>query len=1074
MTSLSPVVIAGLLGLPSPTDEQQHVITAPLAPGVVVAGAGSGKTETMAARVVWLVANGHVQPDQVLGLTFTRKAASELGQRVRRRLTALQATGRVVVPAGEPTVSTYDAFAGRLVNEHGARLGVEPGRRLLTPAGAWQRAARLVRRWDGPMDDVVSAPDTVVADLLDLHEQAASHLVGLDAVETETTRLLALVDSLPPGPRQRKALHSRLEPVRRAQVTRLRVLPLLAAYRADLESDDLADFATIASEAATIARSFDEVGLSLRSQFRLVLLDEFQDTSYAQLELLLALFGVGHAVTAVGDPFQSIYAWRGANADTLSSFAERFGAGTDVPRYSLRTSFRNSDLVLAVANSVAEPLRAGGHQVDPLEPAPRAGAGSVRVWLHRTKAQQAQVVAEQVQRLWQRPGSGRRDETGGAAVDPPTIGVLVRKRDEMPLLESALRERGIPVEVVGLDGLLTVPEVADAVAMLQVAVDPSRGDAAVRLLTGPAMRFGPRDLDGLARWARRLSPDPAPDQPSWQAPRTGVAECLGSPPPRGWLSAPAQSRLRRLSVAVAHVRQRLSRPLPDVVAEAAYALGVDVETLARAYRVGGAGTAHLDRLVDEAAQFAQVAPQAGVPEFLDYLAAAEQTERGLRRAADVHLGSAVQLLTVHAAKGLEWDVVVLAGLTESGFPARSRTGAAWLTDAGTLPYRLRGDARHLPQVDTAGVGDQSDLAARVGAFVDDSREVDLDEERRLAYVALTRARHTLHCHGYRWGAGQRPLDPSRFLVQLAACPGVAVETWTDDPGDPPDAVVGAPAWPSDPLGRHRPALESGAALVRAAMAVDPDEPVDAEAGPPPASAALSGRAAEWSHEAEMLLAERVQERDRTRRVRMPAHLSATQLVAASRDPEQFLNRLRRPMPVRPRVEARQGTAFHAWLEQRFGNPRLLDLDELPGAADAFDPPAEADLAELQSAFLASEWADRTPLEVEAPFEMVVAGTVVRGRADAVFPDADGLLVVDWKTGPPPTSPGEVAARSAQLAVYRQAFATLHGLPLHKVRAVFHHVRENVTVAQSDAPDSLVTDVVGAVTAAAAGSRPGSP
>lgn len=1052
MNDLSPTLIAALLGRPAPTDEQQCVITAPLEPGVVVAGAGSGKTETMAARVVWLVANGHVAPEEVLGLTFTRKAATELGQRVRQRLAALEATGRVHLPPGEPLVSTYDAFAGRIVAEHGARLGLEPGRRMLSAAGAWQRAARLVHAWDGDMSDVVAAPDTVVADMLDLHEQTASHLTGLEPVAAESAHLLEQIESLPPGPKQRKPRHSRLEGVHTAQRTRLRLIDLVARYRADLDRDDLADFATVASDAASVARSFDQVGAALRRQFRLVLLDEFQDTSYAQLELLLALFGAGHPVTAVGDPFQSIYAWRGANADTLAAFGEQFGGGQVVARQSLSTSFRNATLVLDVANVLATPLRAGPHHVDPLVPARSAPRGEVHVALHRTRADQAVAVADQVAAWWtagQSVASGVDDD--GTQPHPPSVGVLVRRRDEMPLLEAALRQRGLPVEVVGLDGLLTVPEVADAVALLQVAADPARGDALMRLLTGPSMRFGPRDLDALARWARHLSPDPVPGEPTWQVPRAGIAECLSAPPPTGRLSPAAGQRLRRLARSVATLRERLSRPLPDVVVEAVTVLGLDVESLARARRTGGSGSSHLDRLVDEAAQFAELAPQAGVGEFLDYLAAAAQQERGLRRASEVHLGSRVQLLTVHSAKGLEWDVVVVAGMNEGGFPARSRTGGAWLTDPGTLPYPLRGDRARLPRLDTAGVENQSDLAARVETLVADGRELDLAEERRLAYVAVTRARHVLACHAYRWGGGLRPLDPSRFIVELAGCPGVDVGTWTEHPGERPDPAEDAPTWPLDPLGRHRDALESGAALVREAAAATPPDRPDV----------LSGRAAQWADEVELLLAERRALHESRRAVRLPSHLSATALVAARRNPQELLDRLRRPMPVRPRVEARQGTAFHAWVEQRYGNPRLLDLDELPGAADAADAPVSTDVAELQQAFLASEWAERQPREIEAPFEMVVAGVVVRGRADAVFAEGDGLVVVDWKTGPPPTAPAEIAARSAQLAAYRQAFADLHGLSPHQVRAVFHHVRENLTIEEQEDGVGL-DDVVAAV------------
>jgi len=157
MTTHSAVGLAEALGLPPPTDEQRAVIEAdPLRPVLVVAGAGSGKTETMASRVVWLVANGHVEPDQVLGLTFTRKAATELAERIGRRLRRLTNAG-IWTPkpldedgaeplGGIPVVSTYHSYAGRLVREHALRLGYEPESRLLSEAAAWQYAYEVVSR----------------------------------------------------------------------------------------------------------------------------------------------------------------------------------------------------------------------------------------------------------------------------------------------------------------------------------------------------------------------------------------------------------------------------------------------------------------------------------------------------------------------------------------------------------------------------------------------------------------------------------------------------------------------------------------------------------------------------------------------------------------------------------------------------------------------------------------------------------------------------------------------------------------------------------------------------------------
>jgi DNA helicase-2/ATP-dependent DNA helicase PcrA len=180
-------------------------------------------------------------------------------------------------------------------------------------------------------------------------------------------------------------------------------------------------------------------------------------------------------------------------------------------------------------------------------------------------------------------------------------------------------------------------------------------------------------------------------------------------------------------------------------------------------------------------------------------------------------------------------------------------------------------------------------------------------------------------------------------------------------------------------------------------------------------------------------------------------MSVSQLVALRRNPRDLAWSLRRPLPRRPERMARRGTAFHAWLEGRYGTDRLLDVDELPGAADE-DAAEDSRLEALQAAFLESVWADRIPFEVEVPFATVLGGVVIRGRMDAVFVDADGRYdVVDWKTGRR-RSGVDAAAAAVQLAAYRLAWAALAGVPVEEVRAAFHYVADNVTVRPADLLD----------------------
>src|SRR5215467_6874908 len=197
----TPFELAELLGLRTrPTHEQHNIIAAPVSPMLVVAGAGSGKTETMAARVVWLVANGYVRPEQVLGLTFTRKAAGELGSRIRQRLGQLARRLGTEADAsyGEPTVATYHSYAARVATEHGVRAGFEPTTRLLTEASCWQLADAVTRAYAGDMSTVEFAPTTVVDAVLRLAAELAEHLQTPDDLAAWTGRLNAEVTA-PPG-----------------------------------------------------------------------------------------------------------------------------------------------------------------------------------------------------------------------------------------------------------------------------------------------------------------------------------------------------------------------------------------------------------------------------------------------------------------------------------------------------------------------------------------------------------------------------------------------------------------------------------------------------------------------------------------------------------------------------------------------------------------------------------------------------------------------------------------------------------------------------------------------------------
>nr|WP_239525852.1 ATP-dependent DNA helicase [Oerskovia jenensis] len=1133
-----------MLGRPRPTDEQVAVIEAPLAPLLVVAGAGSGKTETMAARVVWLIANEWVAKEAVLGLTFTRKAAGELAERVQSRLVqldrALGKDGAALSMLDRPAISTYNSYAASLVGDHALRIGIEPGARLLSEASQWQLAAEVVESWAGDLQ-TEAAFSTVVGAVLSLSGALSEHLLSPDEARAGITGIVDTILATPLGGK-RTEHYAEVKRLLGSLGERHRLLDVVETYRERKRTSDSLDFGDQVAIAARLARDVPAVGAGERARYGVVLLDEYQDTSYAQVELLCALFG-GHPVTAVGDPNQSIYGWRGASASGLARFPERFratgpgstGAPADVQYLS--TSWRNDRAVLAAANVTAAPLREGATRVPvpQLDERPGAGRGVVTGVYAATLEEEAAAVADFVAERW-RPRTRRQERV--------TAAVLCRARSQFLAMEVALRAKGLPVEVVGLGGLLSTPEVVDLVALLEVAHDPSRGDSLMRVLTGPRLNLGAADLHALSSWAADLARRDAARRPSsldapgaagdggpdagasagpsgadtaGEAELPGVAadgtltvvegdvvdhrsivDALDDLPGPGHaardgrvLTGAGHARLSALAKVLRDLRGQTYLSLPELVTQAERALGLDIEVATAATlaaggfgeEVGDRGRAHLDAFRDVAATFSQSADLPTLGAFLAWLGTAGSQERGLDLPVREPDPDAVQIITVHASKGLEWDVVAVPGMVDGIFPNtavgdKGPTDSGWFTGLGNLPYPLRGDAEDLPVFGYEVAEDAKDLDGRRKEFLAASGEHQVDEERRLAYVAFTRARAELLLAGSWWRDATKPRTPSPFLVELAEAGIISDADWAGipdkDESNPRDELVHEALWPraergasgADAVGPPDDAVATGPdgagprarELVRAA-ADRVRAQIDARVSRAGDGWVSEGRVplldasgTDLRELARILLEERDRRDARSSEITFPAHISASGLVRLAADRDEYALHLRRPVPAQPTVHARRGTQFHLWAEQYFTSSSLLDVDDLPGADDE-DISPDLDLDALQQTFLASEWAGRTPLAVEVDVETPVGGIMFRSRIDAVFPEGpehaggatDAVVVVDWKTGKAPRDAEARRTREVQLAVYRLAWSRWSGLPVDKVNAAFYYLGSDETV-----------------------------
>ncbi|WP_369249047.1 ATP-dependent helicase [Streptomyces sp. R41] len=1152
-----PEQLKELLGIPF-TPEQTACITAPPAPQVIVAGAGSGKTTVMAARVVWLVGTGQVAPEQVLGLTFTNKAAGELAERVRKALIKAGVTDPDVIdpdnPPGEPVISTYHAFAGRLLTDHGLRIGLEPTSRLLADATRYQLAARVLREAPGPYPALTRSFPDLVGDLLTLDSELAEHLVRPADLRAYDAELLRSLEGA-------KLTNADLRKVPEAAAARRELAELVGRYRAAKRERDLLDFGDQIALSAALARTRPEVGEILRDEFRVVLLDEYQDTSVAQRVLLAGLFGggTGHPVTAVGDPCQAIYGWRGASVANLDDFPEHFAHpdGRLATRQALSENRRSGGRLLDLANGLAEPLRAMHAGVEALRPAPGAERdGVVRCALLRTHAEEIDWLADSIAHLVR---------TGKA---PGEIAVLCRTATDFAEIQGALVARDIPVEVVGLSGLLHLPEVADLVAVCEVLQDPGANASLVRLLTGPRWRIGPRDLALLGRRARllvshaRVGADDDPDRRLAAAVEgvdpsevISLADALDTflEMPIGTegdddglpFSPDARVRFARLAAELRDLRRSLADPLMDVLHRVLAVTGLEVELSASPHALAARRRETLSNFLDIAASFAAGDGEATLLAFLGFLRTAAQYEKGLDNALPGGENT-VKVLTAHKSKGLEWDVVAVPGLVTGTFPS-TQGREKWTAQGKVLPHELRGDADTLPDIDAWD-------AKGIKAFHEAMKDHQHTEELRLGYVTFTRPRSLLLGSGHWWGPSQKkPRGPSDFLHALyehCAAGHGEIEVWADEPAEDEEnpalrEAAADHAWPlpldDAALARRRAAAETvlahlervasheeahpGAAGDQLTAAHDPSSYDDPDWPPPPedddslyddspygedgfpdgddpdsdwdswttdrpmaraedgptdsAPDRTSARPtvphqapapearrhpedpshltpeeartlASWDRDLDALTGELLRARASVTDVPLPSSLTASQLLRLAADPDGFAQELARPMPRPPQPAARQGTRFHAWVESRFEELRLpmLEPEELPGSeAEIAD---ERDLEALKDAFERTPYAHRTPHRVEAPFQLAIAGRVVRGRIDAVYREGDGdgttYEIVDWKTGRGRT------ADPLQLALYRLAWAEQHGVPLESVKAAFLYVRSGEVVRPDHLPD----------------------
>ena len=725
---MSPSGVEALLGGLDP--DQLRAVTHGSGPLLVVAGAGTGKTQVITRRIAWLIATRRAKPSEILALTFTDKAADEMAIRVDQ-----------LVPYGytDTAISTFHAFGDSLIREYALELGLPTDVRVLTRAEVVIFLREHLFEFDLDAYRPLGDPTRFLASLAALFSRCkdedispADFLAHADRVAADAARLAdaAAGDGPATTAAQAGSPEATAEDARRqAELARA-----YATYQALLSANGCIDFGDQVALALRLVRTSPAAREAIAARFRYVLVDEFQDTNRAQAELVAALAEGHRNVTVVGDDDQAIYAFRGAAIDNILAFRDRYaGARTVVLRRNYRSlapvldaayrliRFNDPDR-LEVRTGIVKRLRS--QRVSPA-PAP------VRVEVFASGSEEADWLAAEI---------GRRIEAGAA---PRDHAILVRANSHADPILRALNVAGIPWRFSGTSGLYARPEVRLLLAFLRAVADLESSVDLYALAASEVYGLGGEDLTAIVNMARRRN------RSVW-----AILEELDRQP--GILRVGRETRatvtrlvadLRAYSEA-AHEGPagellyrflRGSGLLARLVGTDTPAAEEQLQNIARFFEIVRSQSA---LLADDRAVF--VAPHlATLIEAGDDPATAE-----LDPDAD-----AVAVLTVHKAKGLEFPVVFLAGMVAGRFPSGGRR-------------------------------DPLALPAGLGYGLPPTTEALLAEERRLCYVAMTRARDELilsHAADYG-GARARRVSPfvleALDLPAASGVPGAGARTST--------------------------------------------------------------------------------------------------------------------------------------------------------------------------------------------------------------------------------------------------------------------------------------------------------
>jgi DNA helicase-2/ATP-dependent DNA helicase PcrA len=486
------------------------------------------------------------------------------------------------------------------------------------------------------------------------------------------------------------------------------------------------------------------------------------------------------------------------------------------------------------------------------------------------------------------------------------------------------------------------------------------------------------------------------------------------------------TRLQEAAKLFQNLRSATALPLSDFVRLCAEELWLDIELRANPKLANP--LAQLNSFYEIVAGFGSNSASALLGQFLNWLEYATKKERFEIPRVTPGAG-VVQVLTIHAAKGLEWDFVAIPNLVEDDFPSKPRSVSGWLSGA-ELPYPLRGDTGSLPVFDFQAAAIQSELKAATDQFKSDNKEHQLREEFRLIYVAITRAKEALLLSGSYWkpaNSGSR--KPSRFMTELAE--GNFQFPDLDTAENPLDLSPRQKSWPLEPIGE-----------VHAAIVENSASEVDKASAKLERISAQDLRSSSIHQEIDLLLKEQDDRIQRLGQVELPVRIPASKFKEFITDLPAQAARYLRPVPTQPYRATKAGTAFHSWVEDFI----VSEVDDAP-----------KEIFELTEIFKNSRFKNQSPADVEIEINLTRGSNTFVCKLDAVFQSGDRFEIVDWKTGAAPKDKASEQQMILQLALYRFAYSALKKIPIEQIDVCFYFVGDDIELRPEKvpAPEELV-------------------